>query len=157
MVETPHPTAHVNEPRADKRLSGPPPSRLQYIVATLCKTAAIYGIMVGVWSLPTGLFVGPQILAAALAHIAIGVLFWLAYTAMRRSRAWGLWLTCLLALACSALGSLAVYQGYVIRDTASLVFWGSFTFFFTCLAVLAIWQGVGHKMQTTADSTGGTC
>jgi hypothetical protein len=49
-----------------------------------------------------------------------------------------------LALACSALGSLAVYQGYVIGNSASLVFWGSFTFFFACLAVLAIWQGVGR-------------
>lgn len=122
MVETPHPTAHVNEPRADKRLSGPPPSRLQYIVSTLCKIAAIYGIGFGVWSLPTGLIVGPQILAVALAHVAFGVLFWVAYTAMRRGRDWGLWLTCVLALLCSALGSLAVYQGNVIGDTASLVF-----------------------------------
>ncbi len=116
-------------------------------ISTLCKIAAIYGTVVGVCSLPTGLFVGPQILAAALAHIAIGVLFWVAFAAMRRSRAWGLWLTTLLALACSALGLLAVYQVYVIGDTASLVFWGSFTFFFACLAVLAIWQGVGQRQD----------
>jgi uncharacterized membrane protein (UPF0136 family) len=122
---------------------------LQYIVATLCKLAAIYGTVVGVWSLPTGLFVGPQILAAALAHIAFGVLFWVAFAAMRRSRDWGLWLTTVLALACSALGLLAVYQGYAIGDTALLVFWGGFAFFFTCLAVLAIWQGVRQHNQHT--------
>ncbi len=117
-------------------------ARMKSLVSTLCKIAAIYGIGFGVWSLPTGLFVGPQALTAALSHIAFGVLFWVAYSTMRRGRAWGLWLTSVLALACSALGSLAVYQGYVIGDTASLVFWGGFTIFFVCLAVLAIWQGV---------------
>lgn len=122
-------------------------TRTETASRSIVAIAAIYGTVVGVWSLPTGLFVGPQILAAALAHIAFGVLFWVAFAAMRRSAAWGLWLIFVLALACSALGLLAVYQVYVIGDTASLVFWGSFTFFFACLAVLAIWQGVGQRQD----------
>lgn len=117
---------------------------LKSLVSTLCKIAAIYGICVGIWMLPTALFVGPHILIAALAHIAIGILFWVAYANVRRRSKGGIWLSSVLALFCSALGALAVYQSYVIPDTASLVFWSSFTLFFGCLAVGAFWQGVGE-------------
>jgi len=60
-----------------------PTDRGNWINALLGLLAA-YGLLMGILGLPVGLFVGPQILIAALVHLAVGTaaLYWL----VRRSR-----------------------------------------------------------------------
>lgn len=98
-----------------------------------CVAAGIYGIGFGTVSIPTGLFVGPQMLLAALGHIVMGLGFLSAASGLNRGTDWAVWITLLLASLTAVVGAVAFIESAFAVDSAALVFWGAFTTLFAVL------------------------
>src|SRR5215216_4752858 len=102
-------------------------TRPRSIVAALCLVAAVYGIGFGFMAILTGLFVGPHILLAGVAHVVMGCAYLVAGSEIRRQKIWASVLATACALLSVLIGSIAVYQSFSDLDTMGIVFWISFT------------------------------
>src|SRR3954471_7178463 len=112
-------------------------TRWSSIIAAMCLLAAVYGIGFGFIGILVGLFVGPHILLAGLAHVALGFAYLVAASGIRRQKIWASGLATACAVPSAVIGSIAVYQSFSTPDTVRLVFWLSFTAYFLCLAILS--------------------
>jgi hypothetical protein len=110
------------------------------LLIALCWAAGLYGILFGMWMLPTGLFVGPHGLVAAAGHISLGALFIAAARALRIRTSWAPLLAASCSFLCIHVGFIAAYQSIGAQQADNLIFFAPFTLFFSCLAVLSIWQ-----------------
>jgi hypothetical protein len=106
----------------------------------LCFIAGVYGVGVGILSLPTALFVGPHLLAASMAHLGLGIAFlWAGSGVARRSmRALAVATACGTSVA--IVGMVAVWQLMADQDRTLLVAWSCLTLYFICLSVIAVRQ-----------------
>jgi len=106
----------------------------------MCLIAAFYGIGFGALMIPTGLFVGPHILIAALLHIGFGVAFLKAGQGIKRRTTQALAIVAACGVIVSVAGSFAIYQSIAGKELIGLAFWLPFTLFFSSVAAVAIRQ-----------------
>jgi hypothetical protein len=122
------------------RLSFGQTGEMNSLLQAMCLIAACYGIGFGAWMLPTGVFVGPHILIAALLHIGFGVAFLKARSGIQRRQAKVLGIVAACGIIVSAGGFMAIYQSIARHEVIGPAFWLPFTLFFFSMAAIACRQ-----------------
>jgi hypothetical protein len=99
--------------------------------------AGVYGIGFGGLMVPTGLFVGPRILVAALAHFCFGAGFIVSVQALDSRPAIALRMAFWLSLIIAVLALSGVVASIQAADYSSSVFWCCTGLYFGMLGVYA--------------------
>lgn len=107
-------------------------------IALLCLVVALYGIGFGIMAIPTGLFVGPHILAAAVLHIIIGVGYAFASFGISHSKIGAYWASVMFSFAISLFAVFGVYRSLTRADGGSAVVFALISLYFICLAAVSM-------------------
>lgn len=114
----------------------------------------MYGVGFGIWAIPVGSFVGPQILLSSFAHIAVGSAFLLAARGIRRYKLWADVLMLVCSLIAGGVGFIATIHAADSDEVDALLLWIPFTTLFACMAGLSLYATVTFRRLSGGDSPG---
>jgi hypothetical protein len=107
-----------------------------------------YGIVFGLWSLPTGLFIGPQFLVASLGHVLIGTLCVIISRGLMRRKTWAWWGGTILSFAILLLWVVAFVQSIHEHDVGGIAFYSIMATFMLLVFVTSLLARATHLNPT---------
>jgi hypothetical protein len=112
--------------------------------ATLCRVVGVIFAAWGAMMIPTGLFVGPQVLSGAAIGLGFGCLFWITGAGVRAGKRWAFLTAILLPLVCVSLSIFAGVQSMDGADSAPIVVWSFVASFFAIFSMVSLRERIRY-------------